>query len=398
MTYKCIGIMSGTSLDGVDVALVDVSVDGDSIHFLHGISSPFSDSLRGNLMGLAHNETVNKEELVRMDALMGHLLSDVVEQLLAESGMAAKDVFLIASHGQTIGHYPEKREQFGHSTAFTLQIGDGDILATRIGIPVVSDFRRRDMAIGGEGAPLIPLLDTFLFQSRERNRCCLNIGGIANITVLPSDGSTATAFDTGPGNCLSDLVIKRLIGQSLRFDPGGENARRGKVRDEILTRAMEDLYFQQLPPKSTGREYFDEKFLDFLLGMGRDIPFVDMVATVSCLTPKSIADALHRFVPVNHFPTELIVSGGGVQNLFFMEKLRAFLPEMNVVSSGEYGVDPDFKEAMGFALMGYRTMKGLPSSIPSVTGAGSGQILGKVSLTKEAFRFFQENGGNQNPD
>lgn len=388
MAYKCIGIMSGTSLDGVDVALVDVSVDGSSIRFLHGITRPFSDSLRQRLMILAGNETVSKEELVRMDALMGHVLSDAVEELLAESGLAAKDVLLIASHGQTIGHYPEKKEKFGHSTAFTLQIGDGDILATRLGIPVVSDFRRRDMAIGGEGAPLIPLMDTFLFQGRDKNRCCLNIGGIANVTVLPADGSTAIAFDTGPGNCLSDLVIERLIGQGLRYDPGGEYARRGKVHDEILTRAMADAYFQQLPPKSTGREYFDEKFLDFLLGMGRDIPFVDMVATVSCLTPKSIADALHRFVPVNHCPRELIVSGGGVHNLFFMDQLRALLPEMDVISSVEYGIDPDFKEAMGFALMGYRTMKGLPSSIPAVTGAGSGQILGKISVTKEAFRFF----------
>ncbi|NOY24024.1 MAG: anhydro-N-acetylmuramic acid kinase [Acidobacteria bacterium] len=394
MTYKCIGLMSGTSLDGIDAALVNVSADGNTIHFLHGITRPFSDSLRKKLMGLAVNETVNKEELARMDALMGHLLSDVVEQLLKESGTETKDILLVASHGQTIGHYPDKENQYGHSIAFTLQIGDGDVMAARTGIPVVSDFRRRDMAVGGEGAPLIPLLDSLLFQNTEQNRCCLNIGGIANITVLPACGSTPMAFDTGPGNCLSDLAAARLIDHGLKFDPGGENAFCGKIHDEILDRAMADAYFTQLPPKSTSREYFDEKFLNFLLGLEKNVPFGDMVATVSCLTPRSIADALHRFVPVDNFPKEMIVSGGGVHNRFFMEKLKLLLPEMNVVSSGKYGIDPDFKEAMGFALMGYRTMKGLPSSIPEVTGARLPQILGKISLTTSAFHFFQRDKGD----
>lgn len=391
MTYKCIGLMSGTSLDGIDAVLVDVAADGNSVRFLHGITRPFSDSLRERLAAFAYGKTVNKEELVRMDALMGHLLSDVVEQLLEESGMEAKDILLIASHGQTIGHYPDKKEQFNHSTAFTLQIGDGDIIAVRTGISVVSDFRRRDMAAGGIGAPLIPLLDSLLFQSSKRNICCLNIGGIANITVLSAGKAQLMAFDTGPGNCLSDLVVGRLVGQKLRFDPGGDNALRGQVNDDILTRAMADSYFHQLPPKSTGREYFNEKFLDFVLGLGRDVLFKDMVATVSCLTPKSIADALSRFVPADDFPEELIVSGGGVHNRFFMEKLRAFLPEMKVVSSSEYGIDPDFKEAIGFALMGYRTLAGLPSSIPEVTGATLHQVLGKISPTMSGFLFFHRN-------
>ncbi len=391
MAHKCIGLMSGTSLDGIDAVLADVAADGKDVRFLHGITRPFSDSLREKLAALAHSKTINKEELVRMDALLGHLLSDVVEQLLDESGMEAKDILLIASHGQTIGHYPDKKEQFGHSTALTLQIGDGDIIAARTDISVVSDFRRRDMAAGGIGAPLIPLLDSLLFQSSKRNVCCLNIGGISNVTVLPAEGAQVIAFDTGPGNCLSDLAIGRLAGEDLRFDPGGGNALRGQVSDDILARAMTDSYFHQLPPKSTGREYFNEGFLDFLLGLGRDIPFEDMIATVSCLTPKSIADALRRFVPADNFPEELIVSGGGIHNRFFMEKLGAFLPEMKVVSSSEYGIDPDFKEAIGFALMGYRTLAGLPSSIPEVTGAALPQILGKVSLTTNALQFFQRN-------
>ncbi len=397
MTYKCIGLMSGTSLDGIDAALVNVATDGNSVRFLYGIIRPFSDSLRERLMALAHSKKVNKEELVRMDALMGHLLSDVVEELLKESGMETEDILMVASHGQTIGHYSDKKDQFGHSTAFTLQIGDGDVIAARTGIPVVSDFRRRDMAMGGEGAPLIPLLDSLLFQDIEQNRCCLNIGGIANVTVLSAGGGAPMAFDTGPGNCLSDLAVVRLIGRGLRFDPGGENALGGEIHNEIVDRAMADAYFTQPPPKSTGREYFDEKFLNFLLGMERDAPFGDMVATISCLTPRSIADALHSFVPVDDFPKEMIVSGGGVHNRFFMEKLKAFLPEMNVVSSGEYGIDPDFKEAMGFALMGYRTMKGLPSSIPGVTGARLPQILGKISLTTSAFRFFHLDKDDNQP-
>jgi len=378
---RCIGLMSGTSLDGIDGALVTVQADGNKVQFIHGITRPFSDSLREQLAALAHREMVNKEALARMDVLMGHLLADVVKALLTETGMKAKDILLIGSHGQTIGHYPDKKAQFKHSTASTLQIGDGDVIAARTGIPVVSDFRRRDMAAGGVGAPLIPLLDSLLFSERKHSICCLNIGGIANITVLPAGESEPIAFDTGPGNCLSDLAIARLIGKGQHFDTNGENAFRGRVHDEILDRAMDDRYFDQLPPKATGREYFDEKFLDFLLELGRDVPFEDMLATISCLTPKSIAAALRRFVPADDFPTELIVSGGGVRNRFFMEKLKDYLPELEVNSSEKYGIDPDFKEAMGFALMGYRTMKALPSSIPAVTGATSQQILGKISLT-----------------
>ena len=395
MTYKCIGLMSGTSLDGIDAALVEVAGDGSSIHFLKGISRPFSDSMRQRISVLAHNNTLAKEELIRTDALMGHLFADVVEELLKETGVAAKEILLVASHGQTIGHFPEKKKEFGHSTAFTLQIGDGDVIAARTGIPVVSDFRRRDMAVGGEGAPLIPLLDSLLFFSKKQNRCCLNIGGIANITVLPANGSEPLAFDTGPGNCLSDMAVARLIGRGMTYDPDGKHAGKGKIHLQILERALDDRYFHQLPPKSTGREYFDEKFLDFLLGIGRNIPFDDMLATISCLTPKSIVEALHRFVPADHFPEEMIVSGGGVHNRFFMEKLRDFLPEMTIVSSAKYGIDPDFKEAMGFALMGCRTVMGLPSSIPGVTGASTAQILGKLSLTGGSFRFFQQNSSEE---
>ncbi|NOZ12534.1 MAG: anhydro-N-acetylmuramic acid kinase [Acidobacteria bacterium] len=385
---KCIGLMSGTSLDGIDAALVEIEKNGEQIRFIGGITVPFPDVVKNELIKLAYRNTVDKEVLVRMDCLLGHLFSDAVEALLKTSGAEKQDILLIASHGQTIGHYPAQKKQLGHSTAFSFQIGDGDVIAARTGIPVVSDFRRRDMAAGGTGAPLIPLLDSLLFQNGSRNVCCLNIGGIANITVLTAGNGRIVAFDTGPGNCLSDLAVSRLVDGRMCFDKGGEMAFRGKVHDDILERVLDDPYFLKLPPKSTGREYFNEDFLDFILGLGRDISFEDMLATVSCVTPASIAAALRNFVPEDEFPEELIVSGGGVRNRFFMEKLEDFLPEMVVVSSEKYGVDPDFKEAMGFALMGFRTFSGLPSSIPSVTGADSEQILGKVSLTGNGSRFF----------
>ncbi len=398
MSYSCIGLMSGTSLDGIDAVLVDVESDGTYVRFRHGITRPFPDSFRRHLSFLAKTEMIRKELLARTDVLMGHLLADAVINLLDDARIQADDVLLVASHGQTIGHYPDKKEQFGYTVASSLQIGDGDVIAARTGISTVSDFRRRDMAVGGEGAPLIPLLDRILFQNPGENRCCLNIGGIANVTLLPADGSEPIAFDTGPGNCLSDLAVARFVGGGRRFDNNGELAFRGKIHKKILDRAMSDRYFQKLPPKSTGREYFNEEFLSFMLGMDRDVPFEDVITTVSALTPGSVADALKRFVPPEYFPGELIVSGGGVYNQFFMETLRRYLPNVRVVSSGVYGISPDFKEAIGFALMGYRTLIGLPSSIPSVTGAGSSQILGKVSLTKGLSRFFEPGKGRGKSD
>ncbi len=388
---KCIGLMSGTSLDGIDAALVEIEEDGKQIRFVWGITLPFPNGVKDQLIKLAHWNTVDKETLVRMDCLLGHLFSDAVETLLRMSGTKKQDILLVASHGQTIAHYPEQKKRLGYSTAFTFQIGDGDVIAARTGIPVVSDFRRRDMAAGGTGAPLIPLLDSFLFQNNRRNACCLNIGGIANVTVLPAQNSRVVAFDTGPGNCLSDLAVSRLVDEKMHFDEGGTMAFRGKVHEAILARVLEDPYFLKLPPKSTGREYFNEDFLDFILGLGRDVSFEDMLATVSCVTPASIAAALRNFIPEDEFPEELIVSGGGIRNRFFMEKLKDFLSEMEVVSSEKYGIDPDFKEAIGFALMGFRTFSGLPSSIPTVTGADSEQILGKISLTaKNRFHFMKE--------
>ncbi len=374
-----VGLMSGTSLDGIDAALVAVREDG-SVDFRKGLTIPFRDRFRQELGQIAHQSTICKSDVVRMDALVGHLLADAVELLLGEAGCSAANVHVIGSHGLTIHHDPTPGERFGHSTAFSWQIGDGDIIAHRTGICTVSDFRRRDMAAGGEGAPLIPLLDQLLFRESDHNVGCLNIGGIANVTILPADRyEPVMAFDTGPGNCLLDLAVSRLVSENMTHDPDGRHSAAGKADETLLNRLMSDPYFQRIPPKSTGRQYFGEAFLETMLQQGRDIPFGDLLTTVAELTPVSISDALHQFVSSASFPDVLVVSGGGVHNGYFMKRLGEILADTTVTSSITYGVDPDFKEAIGFALLGVHTMAGHPGNIPPVTGAKTATVLGKIS-------------------
>jgi len=331
-------------------------------------------------MELASAKRVDREQLVRMDALLGHLLADAVVELIRVSGIKVSDIAAVGSHGLTVGHYPERQSRFGHTMAGTCQIGDGDILAERLGVPVVSDFRKRDMAAGGEGAPLVPLLDIHVLMDPAENRACLNIGGIANITILPAGRpEDVKAFDTGPGNCLLDMAVARLVNPSLSHDPEGQYASRGTIQEDVLERILADPYFRRIPPKSTGREYFGAAYLDHILTMCRTIPFDDVLATIGALTPASIVDALRRFVPGDHFPKRLIVSGGGVHNRFFMNELARRLPDMSVESSAVHGLDPDFKEAMAFGWFGFRTLCGLPTSLPGVTGCRNASILGKIS-------------------
>ncbi len=388
-----VGLMSGTSLDGIDAALVSIDQDWN-VHFRKGITIPFREKFRKELETLAHDRNICKSDVVRMDALMGHLLADAVELLLTGEGLSPEDVDVIGSHGLTIHHEPEPAERFGHATAFSWQIGDGDILAHRSGICAVSDFRRRDMAAGGQGAPLIPLLDQLLFSEHGRNVACLNIGGIANVTILPGrDEECVMAFDTGPGNSLLDLAVSRLVSEEMNHDPDGLHSSAGKPVTDLLKRVMSDPYFQQTPPKSTGRQYFGKTFLDHVLEMGRDIPFADLLSTVAELTPASISDAIHRFVPATSFPDILYVSGGGIHNGYFMKRLEELLPHTSVTSSISRGVDPDFKEAIGFALLAVRTICGLSGNIPSVTGAGGATILGKISPAPNGFPLHCQNRG-----
>ena len=381
MSKLCIGLMSGTSLDGIDGVIVKLSDKGDFESLVESIYLPFSKNLQNELRYLSESNLIDKEKLCRYDFLLGELFANCVEKLLEKSGIDRSEIFCIGSHGLTVGHFPQVKKVFGVNTAFTLQIGDGDIIAEKTGIVTVSDFRRKDMANGGEGAPLIPFIDRLLFYREDRNVCCLNIGGIANITVIPKDKNRdLIAFDTGPGNYLSDLAVKRLFGDKHTCDLNGNFAKKGRVNNLLLERLFQDEYFHKIPPKSTGKEYFGNDFLDFVLQAGRHLDFYDLFSTISYLTPYSIAKAIEMFVEYEDLPEVLIVSGGGVNNSFFMESLKKLLPFVDVVVSDSLGISSDFKEAIGFAILGFNTLNKIPSSIPSVTGCKSPQILGKISL------------------
>lgn len=375
-----VGLMSGTSLDGIDAALVRITEEGNAVRFVQGLYRPFTGAFRDELQALIAGDAVDRERVVQMNMLLGHLLADAVQDLLTQSALPAAAVSVIGSHGLTMGHYPAVRTRFGYRVAGTWQIGDGDVIAERTGIPVVSDFRIRDMAAGGEGAPLVPMLDRQLFQDEKENRACLNIGGIANLTILPGGRpEEILAFDTGPGNCLLDGAVARLVDPSCTHDPNGQYADAGRVDPELLDRLLGDPYFDRLPPKSTGREYFSPDYLAHILEIGRNLPFGDLLSTVAALTPAVIARSLERLVNQSDFPRRLIVSGGGVHNRFFMRKLQELLPDVAVVSSATLGIDPDFKEALAFGWFGYRTVNGLVSSVPAVTGCDHPVVLGKIS-------------------
>ncbi len=373
--------MSGTSLDGIDACLVEIGEKGSLLSVVETLFVPFSESFRKELGELTQRDFVSKEKLVRYDFLLGEIFAETVLKLLDKANFKPEDVFCIGSHGLTAGHYPSIKKVFGVNTAFTLQIGDGDIIAYRTGIVTVSDFRRKDMAAGGEGAPLIPFIDRLLFGQKGKNVACLNIGGIANITIIPGDESKdILAFDTGPGNCLSDLAVKRLFGERYLCDTDGNFAKKGKVNNLLLERIFRDEYFGKIPPKSTGKEYFGEDFLNYVFENGKHLDFYDLFTTVSYLTPYSIAKSIEMFVEYEDLPEILIVSGGGVNNRFFMESLKKLLPDVEITVSDSLGISSDFKEAIGFAVLGFNTMMKIPSSIPSVTGCKTPQILGKISL------------------
>jgi anhydro-N-acetylmuramic acid kinase len=280
----------------------------------------------------------------------------------------ARNVAVLGCHGQTIYH---------ESGRCTLQIGDGSVLAERTGVPVVSDFRPRDIAAGGEGAPLVPFVDFRLLAHRTKGRVALNIGGIANVTLLPAgcDAAHVAAFDTGPGNMAIDQLVAHFSQGKKRYDAGGQWAARGLVDPELLRSLLSDPYYSRRPPKTVGREQYGSEFVRRLLAAG--LPEKDLIATATAFTAATVAEGVYQFA--RGTVDEVIVSGGGVHNEALMRYLRAEFPGVVVASSAEYGIDPDAKEAIAFAILAVETLKRRPSNLPSATGASHAAVLGKLS-------------------
>jgi anhydro-N-acetylmuramic acid kinase len=359
------GIMSGTSLDGIDAAVVEVR--GRNVKTLGFRTVAYPREVRAQLLAVS-NAVCQTGDISRLNFQLPKLYARALEPLLKKFR-----VKLIGCHGQTIYHGA------GDRPPNTLQIGDGSVLAELTGIPVVSDFRPRDMAVGGQGAPLVPFVDYRLFRHRTRERVAVNIGGIANLTVIgPSaEPEDVVAFDTGPGNMVIDTLVREFTKGKQLFDRGGRIAARGHLDRGLLEELMRDPYYRASPPKSAGREQYGATFVDRLKASGRS--YEDLIATATALTASTIAQAIVRHRAMRGMPHDVIVSGGGAHNPQIMGMLAALLPGSRVATSAEHGIDPDAKEAIAFAILAHETWHGRPGNLPSATGAQRAVILGKIS-------------------
>ncbi|SDS72662.1 anhydro-N-acetylmuramic acid kinase [Paenibacillaceae bacterium GAS479] len=381
-----VGLMSGTSLDGVDAAVVRLEGEGldTTAKLLHFHTRPYEEPLQEALRRLCDPAQSDVQTICGMNAWLGERFADAVLDAVREAGLTMNEIDFVSSHGQTIWHMPEAPAGAPYLAPSTLQLGDLAFIAARTGRPTVGDFRPADLAVGGQGAPLVPYGDLVLLRHPERGRLLQNIGGIGNCTVLPAGAGPddVFGFDTGPGNMVIDRVVQRLSGGKLRFDEGGELAALGTPDSRLLAELLQHPYFLQPPPKSTGRELFGAAYAESLLKRAEELGLsdADTIATATALTARSIADACRRLVMPQCRIDEIIVSGGGAHNRTLLRQLAELLPELRVLSSGEIGLDSDAKEAVLFALLGYHFLLGIPNNLPKVTGASRPALLGKLAL------------------
>lgn len=387
-TYRVVGLMSGTSLDGLDAACctvttppADAPFDG-AVTVESFLTRSHDRDLRERLVAVCDDETGTVDDVCRLNVALAEAFADAARDAWREAGYEAADVDLIASHGQTVWHVPDVEALPGtdRRSRSTLQIGDGCVIAERIGVRTVSDFRMADIAAGGHGAPLAPFADATLFADRDATRSIQNIGGIGNCTLLPSAPTRdeVRAFDTGPGNMVIDAVVELLTDGDQTYDEDGELAATGDIDDGLVDTLLDDPYFREAPPKSTGREYFGHHYARRLVEAGRErgLAEPDIVASATSLTARSIANAYERFA--TPYPDEVYVSGGGAANPTLMGMLNAVV-DAPVEPLGALGVDSDAKEAALFALLGATHLDGVPNNVPAATGADRPVVMGKRS-------------------
>ena len=382
------GVMSGTSADGINVALVRLEdarrtgtrgLQQPRLELVGHAEYPYSKAVRKFVLATMNSSRTNVADLARLNFLLGELYADAV---LATQRRFRVKAELVGCHGQTIYHQGDAAGFLGRKLAVTWQTGEGAVIAARVGVPVVSDFRPADMAAGGKGAPLVPYLDFLLCRDARIGRVVQNIGGIANLTAIPAGASSGEviAFDTGPGNMVIDAVMEQLFHKP--YDHEGRVAASGKVLDRAVTDILRKKFFHRKPPRTAGREEFGREFVAKFLKQCRRASGRDVVATATMLTARSIADSLQRFVLSKQGAhREFIVSGGGTRNLTLMRMLALELKPLGLTmrSSDEFGLPSEAKEAAAFALLAYETWKRRPSNIPAATGARRPAILGKIS-------------------
>lgn len=371
------GLMSGTSLDGIDVALVRIAGSGlhTQVEQVAFKTMEYRPEVRQAILAACRPETSDVAGLCSLNFLLGQLFADAVCQVCRDSGINIEEIDLIGSHGQTVWHQP------GSST---LQIGEAAVIAARTGAVVVADFRVRDVAVGGQGAPLVPYTEYLLYRHPRKTRLLQNIGGIANVTVLPAGcrPEDIVAFDTGPGNMMIDACVARLTGGRQQYDKSGAIAARGNASPAMLSALMAHPFFAQPPPRTTGREMFGDTYTDELVAkyLARGVSPDDIVATLTRFTAASIADSYRRFILPWHAVDEVIIGGGGSHNPALLAMLRGELPSIPVYPQEHLGFSSDAKEAVAFAILANEAISGHPNNLPAVTGARLPVIMGKISL------------------
>lgn len=373
------GLMSGTSKDGVDAALVKIYGSGPDtrLELIKFTCIPYGAAVTRKLDNL--NSRCSPGELSELNFIIGEAFAEAALTVIDEAGMSADQIDLIGSHGQTIYHNPPS---YGEGVPSTMQIGEIDIIAELTGITTVGDFRTRDVAAGGEGAPLVPYADYLLFMKKGEVRLAQNLGGIANVTIIPERIDDVIAFDTGPANSLMDNVINLGTGSRQRFDKDGKCASEGSVNKKLLENLLSDPYYAKNPPKSTGQELFGRKKAEELYKMVEKggISLNDLMATLLMLTVESISLSYEKFIYPRWSISEIIFSGGGCRNPVLMEKLRDKFPGVKCSTTDDYGIPSEAKEAVAFAILANELISGNPSNLPSVTGASGPVPMGKIAL------------------
>jgi anhydro-N-acetylmuramic acid kinase len=379
-----LGLMSGTSADGIDIALARISGAPPRVkaRLANHTAVKFPAQVRAEILRVAEQQAITAGELSQLNFRLGQLFADAAKIACQRFRVALSSVDLIGSHGQTIFHQGVPAKYLGALTASTLQIGEAAVIAARAGVTTVADFRPADMAVGGQGAPLVPYADYLLYSDGKLGRASLNLGGIANITVIPAGAARERvfAFDTGPANMLIDALVAHFSRGRKKFDDGARLALAGRAIPALLDELMRDPYLKLKPPKSTGREYYGAAYVKRVLALGRRYRAKpnDLIRCVTIFTALSVVDALNRFITPKTKIDQLIVSGGGARNPLIMAQLAAALPGIEVLSSSRLGVPEEGKEAFAFALLAYESVHQRAGNVFSATGASGPAILGKI--------------------
>lgn len=383
---KIIGLMSGTSVDGIDAALIEVSGHGYAltVKLIKGITYPYPDEVRSRILALCDHEPVTLSDLADLDDAIAHQFVQAIQALEID----LDSVDLIGSHGQTLHHRPPQAHRLGHTLGYTLQLGRGDLIAHATRRITISNFRVADIALGGQGAPLVPMIDACLLSQRDRDLAVQNVGGIGNVTYLPpwprdpSDQLTPPegikGWDTGPGNALIDWAVSQLSQGQKTYDHSGHWAAQGTPDQALIEHWLQHPFFQAAPPKSTGRELFGANYAErcWQDAEAHGLSNADLLATLTDFTAATIELSYRQFLP--HIPSEVLIGGGGSHNQYFMQRLQQRLPSAKVLSTDQRQLNADYKEAIAFAMLAYWRWHRIPSNLPSVTGAARPCLLGEI--------------------